>query len=348
MTDLSRSALNIFDLRDMARRRLPKGLFDFIDHGCEDDIALHNNRAALERIKLRTRVLNDISRRNLEITLFGQPQKLPIVIAPTGPAGLMTYRGEITLARAAAKAGIPFTLASSATTAMETVVRDGGGRQWFQLYMWRDREMSYRIVERAKAGGFEALVVTADSVVPMKREADVRNDFTIPVSLTPRNVVDLLCHPRWLVEVVGRHWLTTGMLKPENFVNDPHAKAVARPIGSPIDKNDSLTWDDLRTLRDKWPRKLIVKGILNVPDAAAAAECGADGIVVSNHGGVVCDSALAPIDALEPIVRAVGSRLTVLVDSGYRRGSDIIKALALGARGSPDRTRNALWRRGGR
>jgi isopentenyl diphosphate isomerase/L-lactate dehydrogenase-like FMN-dependent dehydrogenase len=334
MTDLSRSALNIFDLRDMARCRLPKGLFDFIDHGCEDDIALRNNRAALERIKLRTRVLNDISGRSLETTLFGQPQKLPIAIGPTGPAGLMCYRGEITIARAAAKAGIPFTLASSSTTAMETVVRDGGGRQWFQLYMWRDRERSYRIVERAKAAGFEALVVTVDSVVPMKREADVRNDFTIPVSLTPRNVVDLLRHPRWLAGVVGRHWLTTGMLKPENFMeDDPNAKAVARPIGSPIDKNDSLTWEDLRILRDKWPRKLIVKGILNVPDAVSAADYGADGIVVSNHGGVVCDSALAPIDALEPIVGAVGSRLTVLVDSGYRRGSDIIKALALGAKG---------------
>ncbi len=332
MTDLSRSALNIFDLREMARRRLPRGLFDFIDRGCEDDIGLRNNRAALERIKLRPRVLRDISGRNLETTLLGQPQKLPIVIAPTGPAGLMCYRGEIALARAAAQAGIPFTLASSATTAMETVVREAGGKQWFQLYMWRDRDMSYRIVERARAAGFEALIVTVDSIIPLKREADIRNDFTIPVTLTARNVIDLLRHAGWLVDVVGRHWLTTGMLKPENFTSDPGAKVMVRPLGNPIDKNDSLTWDDLGILRDMWPRKLIVKGVLNVHDAVRAAERGADGIVVSNHGGVVCDSALAPIDALAEIALAVGSRLTVLVDSGYRRGSDIVKALALGAK----------------
>jgi isopentenyl diphosphate isomerase/L-lactate dehydrogenase-like FMN-dependent dehydrogenase len=332
MKDIRHSALNIFDLRDAARRRLPRGVFEFIDRGCEDDVAIRNNRAALERIKLRPRVLVDVSERKTATTLFGQPQAMPLVIAPTGPTGLMWYRGEVELARAAADAGIPFTLASPATTAMEDVMAEGGGRQWFQLYMWRDREMSYQILDRAKAAGFEALVVTVDSIVPPNREFHVRDGFTIPFTLNARNIIDLAGHPRWLFGVAGTYWMRGGLPQPRNYTRVQEAKIPVRPLGRSIDKNQSLTWNDLRTLRDKWPRTLIVKGILNVQDAVMAAECGADGIVVSNHGGICCDSAVAPIDALSPVVAAVGARLTVLVDSGFRRGSDVVKALALGAK----------------
>ena len=330
MKDIRRSALNIFDLREAARRRLPQGVFEFIDRGCEDDVAIRNNRAALERIKLRPRVLVDVSVRKTATTLFGQPQATPLVVAPTGPTGLMWYRGEVELARAAASAGIPFTLASPATTAMEEVIAEGGGRQWFQLYMWRDREMSYKILERAKAAGFEALVVTVDSIVPPNRE--FRNGFTIPITLDARNIVDLVSHPRWLFGVAGAYWIRGGLPQPRNYSLVQDANIPVRALGRTIDKNQSLTWDDLHVLRDKWPRTLIVKGILHAEDAVAAAECGADGIVVSNHGGICCDGAIAPIDALPSIVATVGARLTVLVDSGFRRGSDIVKALALGAK----------------
>jgi (S)-mandelate dehydrogenase len=332
VTDLRKTALNIFDLRELARRRLPRGVFDFIDRGGEDDVAIRNNRAALERIKLRPRVLVDVSKRSQSVTLFGHQQSMPVVIAPTGPAGLMWYRGEVELARAAAKAGIPFTLASPATTAMEEVVADGGGRQWFQLYMWKDRDLSYRILERAKTAGFDALVVTVDSIVAPNREFHARNGFTIPFTFNLRNIADLIGHPHWLFGVAGQYWMHGGLPQPRNFTVAQDAPLPVRRLGQSIDKNESLTWDDIRILREKWPRTLIVKGIMHPQDAVAAADCGADGIVVSNHGGICCDSAMAPIDALPAIAAAVGSRLTVLIDSGFRRGSDILKALALGAK----------------
>jgi (S)-mandelate dehydrogenase len=332
VTDLDKRALNIADLRRLARRRLPRGLFDFIDRGCEDEVALRNNREALTRIKLRPRVFVDVSARSLEMTLFGRWQSMPLVIAPTGPTGFLWHRGEIALARAAARAGIPFTLASPATTAMEEVIGAGGGRQWFQLYMWRDRDLSYRIVERAKAAGFEGLVVTVDAMIAAKREFHARSGFTIPFTFNARNMIDLAARPRWLFGVAGQYWMRGGLPRPRNYGVDPSTPAPRRPLGQSIDKNESLNWDDLRILREKWPRTLIVKGILHAEDARMAADCGADGVVVSNHGGLVCDSALASVDALPAVVDAVGDRVTVLVDSGFRRGSDVVKALALGAK----------------
>ncbi len=330
MTDIA-AALNIFDLRSLARRRLPAGVFEFIDRGCEDDVALRHNRAALEHIKLRPRALVDISQRSQDITLFGKQQKMPLVIAPTGPTGLMWYRGEVELARAAAKAGIPFTLASPATTAMEEVKAQGGGTQWYQLYVWRDMDKTLAIVERAKAAGFEALVLTVDSIVPTNREFQARSGFTMPFTPNLKSIVDLAMHPRWLFGVAGAYWLHGGLPQPRNYGPAQSNRVETRPLGQTIDKSTEMTWDTVRLLRDRWPRKLIVKGILDPRDAITAADCGADGIVVSNHGGITCDSAMAPIDALAPIAEAVGKRLTVLVDSGFRRGSDIVKALALGA-----------------
>ncbi len=331
MTDPTSSALNIADLRALARKRLPRGLFDFIDRGAEDDVALANNRAALARIKLRPRILVDVSRRSQATSLFGKQHGMPLAIAPTGPTGMMWYRGEVALARAAARAGIPFTLASPATTAMEEVMAEAGGTQWFQLYMWKDREKSYRILERAKAAGFEALVVTVDAIVAPNREFHARSGFTLPMRLNARNLFDLATHPRWLFGVAGKYWAKGGMPRPRNYNTGKGEPVVVRRIGQTIDKNESLTFDDLRILRDKWPRTLIVKGILHPSDAVAAADCGADGIVVSNHGGMSCDAAAAPIEALPAIADAVGGRLTILIDSGFRRGSDVVKALALGA-----------------
>jgi len=215
---------------------------------------------------------------------------------------------------------------------MEKVAEQAGGTLWFQLYMWPDRSLSHKLVERARAAGYEALVVTVDGVVPGNREYNLRNGFTIPFSFTRRNVTDVLMHPGWLVRVLGRYVLTSGMPRYENYPSELRAKITARPMGRATLRNDSLNWDDLRALRKLWPQPLIVKGILHPQDALLAADCGADGVVVSNHGGRNLDGAISPIEALPGIVEAVGKRVTVLVDSGFRRGTDVVKALALGAR----------------
>jgi len=324
-------AFNVADLRAIARRRLPRGIFEFVDRGAEDEVSLRNNRAAFERIRLRPRVLVDVSQRSQQIELFGHHQKMPIAIAPTGAAGIMWHEGEIALARAAAAAGIPFTLATGSLTAMERVVAGAGGRIWFQLYMYADRSLSYQLVERAKSAGLEALVVTVDSPVFSNREYNLRNGFTIPLSYTSRNVADVLRHPRWLAGVLMRYLMTTGMPRYENYPDAVRNSITARPMGRALKLNDSLTWEDVRVLRKLWPRTLMVKGILRPQDAALAADSGADAIIVSNHGGRVVDGAVAPIEVLPKIVDAVGKRITVMVDSGFRRGTDVVKALALGA-----------------
>ena len=331
MADQNLGAYNIADLREMALRRVPKGMFEFVDRGTEDEVALRNNRAAFERIKLRPRTLVDVSGRSQEITLFGNKQKMPIAIAPTGTAGLMWHEGELALARAAAAAGIPFALATGSMTAMEKVADQAGGKLWFQLYMWPDRSLSHKLVERAKAAGYEGLIVTVDGAVSGNREYNLRNGFTIPFTFTPRNVTDVLMHPRWMFGVLGRYLLTTGMPRYENYPSELRNRITARPMGRSMMKNDSLNWDDLRVLRKMWPHTLMVKGILHPQDAVLAADCGADGVIVSNHGGRNLDSSMAPIEVLPEVVEVVGKRVTVIVDSGFRRGSDVVKALALGA-----------------
>lgn len=331
MAENNLGAYNIFDLREIAKKRLPRGLFEFVDRGTEDEVSLKNNRAVFERIRLKTRTLVDVSVRNQGVTLFGKQHKMPILIAPTGIAGLLWHEGEIALARAAKEAGIPFTLATGSMTAMEKVAEQAGGTLWFQLYMWPDRSMSHKLVERARAAGFEALVVTVDGVASGNREYNLRNGFTIPFSFTRKNVTDVLMHPGWLINVLAKYVFTTGMPRYENYPSEIKYKVTAKPMGRSQMRNDSLNWDDLRDLRKMWPGRLIVKGILHPQDAVMAADCGADGVVVSNHGGRNLDTAISPIEVLPEVVDAVGKRLTVLVDSGFRRGTDVVKALALGA-----------------
>jgi isopentenyl diphosphate isomerase/L-lactate dehydrogenase-like FMN-dependent dehydrogenase len=331
MADKTLGAYNIADLRKMALRRVPKGLFEFVDRGTEDEVSLRNNRAVFEKIRFRPRTLVDISKRSQEITLFGQKQKMPIVIAPTGTAGLMWHEGEIALARAAKEAGIPFTLATGSLTSMERVAAEVGGRLWFQLYMWSRVDLSHQLVDRARAAGYEALLLTVDGAVSGNREFNLRNGFTIPFTFTRKNVTDVLMHPRWLLEVLARYVLTTGMPTYENYPAELKTTITARPMGRSMMKCEEMNYEHLRVLRKKWPGLLMVKGIAHPQDAIMAADCGVDGVVVSNHGGRNLDGSMAPLEALPSIMDAVGKRVTVLVDSGYRRGSDIVKALALGA-----------------
>lgn len=325
------NAYNIFDLRDIALKRVPKGLFQFMDRGTEDEVSLRNNREVFERIRFKPRNMIDVSKRNQDTTIFGVEHKMPLVIAPTGVAGLMWFEGELALARAARAAGIPFTLATGSMTAMERVAEQAGGELWFQLYMWPDRSLSHELVERAKAAGYKALVVTVDGVSAGNREYNIRNGFTIPFSFSVRNVFDMVSHPRWLLGTMMRYLTTTGMPMYANYPAAAKAKMTQGPMGRSGLRSDSISWDDLDAIRKIWPHKLILKGILDPQDAINALEHGVDGIDVSNHGGRNLDGIISPIEVLAEIVDAVGSRTTVFMDSGIRRGSDVVKALALGA-----------------
>jgi isopentenyl diphosphate isomerase/L-lactate dehydrogenase-like FMN-dependent dehydrogenase len=325
-------AQNIFDLRDMAKRRLPKWLFEFVDRGTEDEVALRNNREAFERIQFRPRMLVDVSGRKLDTTLFGKEHKMPIGIAPTGAAGMMWYKGELELARAARDAGIPFSLATGSITSMEQIAGEVGGTLWMQLYMWADRRLSHQLVRRASAAGFEALLVTVDGAVAGNREYNRRNGFSVPFRYNSKNTLDVLMHPRWLFGVLGRYIANGGMPQRVNFPKELQTSITREYGGNKETRSDSLSWDDLKALRDIWPNKLLVKGLLHPDDAARSVELGADGVIVSNHGGRNCDAAPSPIEVLPEIVAAVGDRTTVLFDSGVRRGSDVVKALALGAK----------------
>jgi len=324
-------AYNIFDLRDIALKRVPKGFFEFVDRGTEDEVALRNNRKVFDRLRFRTRTFVDVSKRTQDTTLFGVKYKMPLVIAPTGVAGLLWHEGEIALARAARAAGIPFTLATGSITAMERVADEAGGDLWFQLYLWPDRSMSHELVNRAKAAGYKTLIVTVDGVSSGNREYNMRNGFTLPFSFSTRNIIDMATHPRWLFGVMARYLLTTGMPMYANYPAAAKAKMTKGPVGRSSLRTDSISWADLDAIRKIWPGKLIVKGILDPQDAKSAVDHGADGIDVSNHGGRNLDGIASPIEVLPEIVDAVGSRATIFMDSGIRRGSDIVKALALGA-----------------
>ncbi len=325
-------AQNIFDLREMAKLRLPKWLFEFVDRGTEDEVALRNNREAFERIQFKPRMLVDVSGRKLDTTLYGKEHKMPIGIAPTGAAGMMWYKGELELARAARDAGVPFSLATGSITSMEEIAGEVGGTLWMQLYMWADRKLSHQLVKRASAAGFEALLVTVDGAVAGNREYNRRNGFSVPFKYNSRNTLDVLSHPRWMLGVLGRYIANGGMPERVNFPDELKGKITTAYGGNKETRSDSLNWDDLKALRDIWPGKLLVKGLLHPDDAAKSVELGADGVIVSNHGGRNCDAAPAPIEVLPEIVKAVGDRTTIVFDSGIRRGSDVVKALALGAK----------------
>ena len=324
--------LNVYDLRAAAKRRLPKAVFEFVDRGSEDGLAVANNRNAFERLKLRHRALVDVSGRTMNTTLFGKPVSMPMAIAPTGAAGLCWHEGELELAKAAAKAKIPFTLATGAMTSMEKIAKEANFRLWFQLYVWKQRELSYQLIERAKNNGFEALIVTTDTIVPPNREYNAKNGFLLPFHPTMRFTVDIMRHPVWFSSVLLKYFTTIGMPRNENYPDEYKRASRNDPATTQMMRQDSLSWEDIKIFRDKWPGILMIKGVNRPEDAVKAIEYGVDGIVVSNHGGRNMDSVVASIDVLPEIAEAVGERGTVILDSGVRRGSDIAKALALGAK----------------
>ena len=323
-------AYNVADLRRLARRKLPRGLFEYVDRGTEDEHALRAMTRAIERLKFQPQVLVDVSARSAQSDFFGIPTQMPVAVAPTGAAGLLWHDGEIALARAAHRAGIPFTLSTASIISMERVAAEAGGRLWFQLYMWREREHSLELIERAKRCGFEALMITVDTPTAPNREYNKHNGFSLPMRISAQNAWDVALHPGWFFKVFARYLLRSGVPTLENYpsqlrqrLNESHTPP----------KCDSLSWADLRELRRRWSGPLMVKGILRPDDAQKAHECGADAVVVSNHGGRNLDSSVPPMNALPRVLEQVGHRMSVMVDGGFNRGGDIAKALALGARG---------------
>lgn len=326
-----RTAYNIEDLRRIAERRLPRIAYDFLERGAEEETTLAANRKAFERIRFVPRTLVDVSQRSQEVTIFGKTYDSPVGIAPTGAAGLYCYDADVVLARAARRANLPFALSTASFVPMERVIAEGGGDPWFQLYMSKDREAAERLVRRALEAGYGALVHTTDIPVAGNREFNRRNGFEIPMRLGPVNILDGMLHPRWLAGVFLRTLLSSGVPRFQNLDVNVGGRIVSTTLTGFRERRDALNWEDFDWLRELWPKKLLVKGIMTVEDAHLAAQHGADGIFVSNHGGRQLDGAPSPIEVLPRIAEAVGGRMPVMVDSGFRRGSDIVKALVLGA-----------------
>lgn len=320
---------SIDELREVARRRVPNFCFEYVEGGSDDEVTLKRNRSVFEEIGFVPRTLVDVSARSQAVDLFGKPSAAPFMIGPTGFSGLLTRDGDLALARAAASAGIPYILSNASTMRLEEVVQRAGGRVWMQLYLYRTRDYAARLVDRMKAIGIEALVVTTDSAIFGNREWDRRN-YARPLKLDLRNTIDVMLHPRWIFDVLVPHGVPRfanlgNMLPPGQDSVQGAASAIAKEL------DPSLNWADIRWLRDIWPGKLIVKGVMCVEDAVTAAKSGADGIVLSNHGGRQLDGAISSMEILPEVAAAVGSQLTVMLDGGFRRGSDIVKARALGA-----------------
>jgi isopentenyl diphosphate isomerase/L-lactate dehydrogenase-like FMN-dependent dehydrogenase len=288
------------------------------------------NRGAFERVVFRPRVLRGVQSVDTTTEIFGKPSALPLALAPTGAAGLLWYRGDLALAKAAAAAGVPFTISSASTMDIEQII-GAGGRIWFQLYYWEDRALSHAVVDRAHELGCEALFITLDMPVPPNREYIHRNGFGTPFRLNARNTLDVLSHPRWFAGVMGRYALDGGVPSQANLPDRLRAKVTKGAPPGALFKQDDLDWESIKVLRDRWPGKLVLKGVLHPEDAERALGLGADGVVVSNHGGRALDSSVATLDALPAVVAVVGGRMTIMLDSGVRRGSDVVKAVALGA-----------------
>ena len=322
-------AASVDDLRRIAKRRLPGGVFDYIDGGAEDERTLAANQAAYAATTFRPRVLRGVAKVEVACRILGRPAAYPLVLAPTGFTRIADPEGELAVARAAMRAGLPYTLSTLSTRSIEEVRSASGGRLWFQVYAWRDRGLVKEMIDRARAADYEALVLTVDTAVLGRRERDVRRGFSLPPKIGPRTIIDGALHPSWTWSLVRS--------EPIRFAN-----VVGRNVGdgaSPVTLSDyintqfdpALSWRDVEWLRSVWNGAIVLKGVQTVDDAVLAADAGVDAIALSNHGGRQLDGAPATFPLVAPVADAVGGRTEIICDGGVRRGSDIVKAVAAGA-----------------
>lgn len=320
--------VSVEDFRSLARRRLPKSIFEFVDGGAGQELTLTANRSDFERIRLVPRVLTDVSRPDLTTSLWSQTLPTPLVISPMGSCALVRPGADIAIARAAAARGIPYTLSTMATTSIERMAKAVEGPLWFQLYVLKDFDFNRQLVRRAEETGYSTLVVTVDLQAGGKRGKDLRNGISIPLRPSPRHLWEGLAHPGWSLQL-----LRGGLPQFENvrgYLGDTSAGlTIAARVGSNL--HAGFNWDDFLQIRDWWKGRLLVKGVLHPGDAASLVAAGADGIWVSNHGGRQLDGAISSIDALPAICQALGTRVPIIIDSGIRTGMDTIKAKARGA-----------------
>lgn len=319
------NAVNIEDLRKIARKRLPRFVFSYVDGGSEDERTLAGNLDALARWRFRPRTLVDVSKRDTGATVMGAPARMPVIVGPTGLNGLSWRNGDLEMARASAVMGVPFAASTVCMSLLEEVREQAGGELMFQAYVFKERAITDALIQRAADADFGTLIITSDFPVAGKRERDFRSGMLPKQQFPLSTKLNILMHPRWVASVA---------------TNKPRFVNVERELGPGKDVNNfvghgmfdpSLSWEDLERFRDRWPGKLLLKGVLRADDAQRAVSLGVDGVVLSNHGGRQLDSAISGLDALPEVAAAIGGKASIIVDGGVRRGSDIAKAIALGA-----------------
>ena len=322
-----RRAHSVADMRTLAQARLPRMVFDFCDGAAEDEITLARNEQAFHEIEFIPQPLVGTQVRDQSIELFGRRLAMPVIIGPTGLAGMLWPEAEIATANAAARAGTAYCMSHGSTSTIEELAARHEGPRWFQVFMYRDRGLTKSFADRARAAGYEALVLTTDNQVLGMRERDLRNGFVIPPKVTLRDALGMVRCVPWLATMARRPSITFA-----NYVTEERKDilSLGAYIGQILDP--AAAWKDVAWLRDLWPGPLLLKGVLHPDEARRAAEIGVDGVIVSNHGGRQLDGAVASLDALPGVVAAAGDRLAVLLDGGVRRGAHVVKALALGAR----------------
>lgn len=323
-------AASVEDLRRLAKRRLPAGVFDYIDGGAEDERTLAANSANFAKLEFRPRVMRDVSQLDTSTTIFGRPASMPVILSPTGFTRIAHSEGELAVTRAAARAGIPWSLSTMGTRSIEEcAAANPSGEKWFQIYTWKDRGLVEELVGRARAAGYGAVWLTVDTAVLGRRERDVRRGMTLPPKLGPKTLVDGAVHPAWTWDFLRGGPITFANIVGRNEEDGSTAITLADHVARQFDQ--ALSWDDIDWLRSIWDGPIVLKGIQRVEDAKQAVSMGVEGVALSNHGGRQLDDAPTPVSLIEPVRQELGDQATIICDGGIRRGSDIVKAIALGA-----------------
>ena len=322
-------AANIADLRLLARARLPRGIFDYIDGGAEDEITMRRNSDAFRDYEFVPRILRNVADIDTSTTLLGRTLSSPLIFSPTGFTRIAHSQGELSVARVAATHGLPYCLSTLSTRSIEEVAAVSNGPKWFQVYVWRDRGLVRDMLSRAQAHGYEAIMLTVDTAVLGRRERDVRRGFTLPPKLGPGTIIDGILHPAWTWDFVRNDPITFANISGANGGDTGTAVTLSSFISEQFDP--ALSWDDIEWFRANWNGPIILKGVQSVADSVNAQSVGINALALSNHGGRQLDAAPSPLSLVAPVAHATGGTVPIICDGGIRRGSDIVKALALGA-----------------